>query len=196
MHRRLIFATGNPHKIAEVRQIAGPQFDLLSPAEAGLGSPELPETSDTLQGNAIEKAAALYQLSASDCFSEDTGLEVAALGGAPGVYTARYAGPECTPEDNIRKLLDELSGHTNRKAQFRTVIALIIGGETVTFEGIVKGEIANAASGTGGFGYDPVFIPEGHTHTFAELPATIKNTLSHRARAIRKMLSFLETFQT
>jgi XTP/dITP diphosphohydrolase len=193
MKHTLIFSTGNAHKVSEVRQIAGDDLTILTPAEAGLASSHFPETSDTLEGNARQKARALYDICQCDCLAEDTGLEVDALGGAPGVISARYAGPQRNAEDNINKLLSELADSENRTAQFRTIIALWWEQQEYIFEGIVKGTIAIEPFGRGGFGYDPVFIPDGHTQTFAELSDSIKNTLSHRADAITKMLLFLNT---
>jgi XTP/dITP diphosphohydrolase len=191
MSSKLIFATGNPHKVAEVRSVLGSVMEILTPEDAGLGTPDLPETSDTLEGNAREKAEALYALCHTDCFAEDTGLEVEALDGAPGTNTARYAGLTCTPEDNIAKLLSELVPHRNRRARFRAVVVLIRDGLAHCFDGSVQGTISDRPRGTGGFGYDPVFIPDGYTKTFAELPSDVKNGISHRVRAVRKMLEFL-----
>lgn len=187
----LIFATSNVHKIAEVRDIAGSSVHILSMKDVGLEHVTLEETADTLQGNAEQKVRALHSLVGKDCFAEDTGLEVDALYGAPGVFTARYAGDDCDPKKNIAKLLHELQGCTVRSARFRTVIGLIIKDKLHFFEGTVEGYIAESPMGTAGFGYDPVFIPEGHSHTFGELSAGIKNALSHRAKAMHRMLDFL-----
>jgi len=194
MQYKLIFATGNLHKVSEVRQLAGPHLQILTPAEVGINASDFPETSDTLQGNAIEKVNALYETCRQDCFAEDTGLEVEALDGAPGVYTARYAGPGCSPQDNIEKLLAALLDQDNRAARFRTVIALRWMDNLHLFEGLVDGRIAMQSKGTGGFGYDPIFIPEGHSMSFAELPSEIKNSLSHRSHAVMQMRTFIEDF--
>lgn len=193
MKHTLIFATGNAHKVAEVKAIAGDTLNIISMIEAGFGNVQLEETATTLRGNALQKADILSDYTGLDCFAEDTGLEVDALAGAPGVYTARYAGQNCTPADNLRKLLSALEGLNQRTARFRTVIVLILDQERFFFEGVVEGSIALQPGGEGGFGYDPVFIPEGYTKTFAELPPEIKNTLSHRARAVMQMRDFLNS---
>jgi XTP/dITP diphosphohydrolase len=192
MHRTLIFATSNPHKVSEVRALAGDALTIRTMHESGFGHITLNETSDSLQGNAIQKAEDLYLHSRQDCFAEDAGLEVAALGGAPGVFTARYAGEHGDPAQNIQKLLHEMTGISDRRARFRTIIALILDARIHCFEGIVEGTIAGAPRGNGGFGYDPVFIPDGYDQTFAELSADVKNILSHRAIAFKKMLAFLQ----
>ena len=155
--------------------------------------PTTPETSDTLEGNALLKARYVYERYHTNCFADDTGLEVEALGGAPGVYSARYAGEGHNSEENIKKLLHELEGKDNRKARFRTVFALIINGKEHLFEGIVRGEIIARKRGTSGFGYDPVFVPEGFTQTFAEMSDGQKNKISHRALAVGKLCKFLNT---
>ncbi len=187
--KTIVFATNNHNKIREAQTLLGKQYTFLSLEEVGCLE-ELPETSPSLEGNALQKARYLYDNYGKDCFSEDTGLEVQALDGAPGVITARYAGPERDPIANMEKLLSALSGHQNRKARFRTVIALILEGREHLFEGIVNGEIAFQRSGTDGFGYDPVFIPDGYQTTFAEMTAAEKNAISHRARAIAKLQAF------
>ncbi len=186
----LIFATNNPHKIAEVKAIIGPDFDIRSLQDIGCHE-ELPETTDTIPGNALQKAQYVYDHYGVDCFAEDTGLEVEALGGAPGVHTAYYAGPQRSAVDNYTLLLSQLEGQANRRAQFRTVIALILGGNTYTFQGIAPGRIAEHPAGEGGFGYDPVFIPDGYDLPFAQLPYAVKNSISHRAKAMQALLSFL-----
>lgn len=193
MTRTLIFATTNAHKVSEVQEIAGIHLQVLSLKDAGCDKIVLEETADTLQGNARQKAQTLFDMTDHDCFAEDTGLEVDALGGAPGVYTARYAGIENDAVKNINKLLHEISTASTRTARFRTVIALILQKAMYFFEGTVEGEIAENPRGQGGFGYDPVFIPTGYTQTFAELPSEVKNTLSHRSQAVRKMLIFLKS---
>lgn len=187
----LVFATNNPNKIREVQQLLGDNYRFLSLEAVGCRE-ELPETSPTLEGNALQKARYLHEHFQHDCFSEDTGLEVEALNGAPGVITARYAGPERDAQQNMQKLLKELSVHANRKARFRTVIALILNGQEYLFEGIVEGEISTDLQGKDGFGYDPVFLPEGSKRTFAQMSKEEKNAISHRARAIAKLQAFLE----
>ncbi|HLF64924.1 MAG TPA: RdgB/HAM1 family non-canonical purine NTP pyrophosphatase [Saprospiraceae bacterium] len=189
----LIFATTNTHKVAEVKEIAEAQLRILSLKDAGYSNLILEETAGTLRGNAQQKAQTLYDLTCEDCFAEDTGLEVDALHGAPGIYTARYAGAEGDPVKNVQKLLDEMSGVTVRTARFRTVIALIVQKAMYFFEGTVEGRIAEQPRGTGGFGYDPVFIPDGYDQTFAELVPEIKNNLSHRSQAVWKMIVFLKS---
>ncbi|MFZ2899494.1 MAG: RdgB/HAM1 family non-canonical purine NTP pyrophosphatase [Saprospiraceae bacterium] len=187
----LLFATGNPNKIREVNEMLSDSWNVRSILDMGIEE-ELPENQDTLEGNALEKARYIYEKTGLDCFSEDTGLEIDALGGAPGVYTARYGGDAKDPQANIRKVLRELQGTTNRKARFRTVIALILGGEEYLFEGIAPGEIRQEPSGSGGFGYDPVFKPEGYSITFAEMDPATKNQISHRGQAVRKLVAFLK----
>jgi XTP/dITP diphosphohydrolase len=186
----LIFATNNRHKLDEVRQILGDSYRLETPREHGIDE-DIPETQPTIEGNALQKARYVHERTGRDCFADDTGLEVEALGGAPGVYSARYAGPGCSFEDNMDKLLGALEGVENRRARFRTVIALIIGGEEHLFEGTVEGVITHTRHGTEGFGYDPVFRPDGHHETFAEMPAEAKNAISHRGRATAKLSAFL-----
>lgn len=189
--RKLVFATNNAHKLEEIRAILGEKVEILSLKDIHCDI-DIPETADTLEGNAALKAEFIYKHYGLDCFADDTGLEVEALGGAPGVYSARYAGGEGhDSEANMKKLLKELSGETNRKAQFRTAICLIEGGEEHLFEGVVKGEIIEEKRGNSGFGYDPVFVPEGFSQTFAELGAEIKNQISHRARAVQCLCEYL-----
>ena len=190
--KKFVFATNNAHKLKEVAAIVGHQIELLSLEDIGCHD-DIPETSDTLEGNALQKAKYVYERYHIDCFADDTGLEVEALDGAPGVYSARYAGEGHNSEENIRKLLHELEGKDNRKARFRTVFALIINGKEHLFEGIVKGEIIATKRGTSGFGYDPVFVPEGFTQTFAEMSDGQKNKISHRALAVGKLCKFLNT---
>ncbi|MBK8704315.1 MAG: RdgB/HAM1 family non-canonical purine NTP pyrophosphatase [Saprospiraceae bacterium] len=188
--KNLVFATNNPHKIAEVKAIIGPDFAIRSLQDIGCHE-ELPETTDTIPGNALQKAQYVYDHYGVDCFAEDTGLEIEALGGAPGVHTAYYAGPQRSAVDNYNLVLSQLQGQSNRRAQFRTVIALILGGKVFTFEGIAPGHIAEQPAGEGGFGYDPVFIPDGYDQPFANLPYEVKNSISHRAKAMQGLLSFL-----
>ena len=189
--KKLVFATNNAHKLSEISAIVGDKFEILSLHNIDCFG-DIPETADTLEGNALQKAEYVYNNYGLDCFADDTGLEVEALGGRPGVHTARYAFIDrYDPEANTEKLLEELDGKENRKARFRTVIAYIQGGEKHFFEGIVEGEIATEKRGTKGFGYDPVFIPEDTEQTFAELGVEIKNQVSHRARAVAKLCEFL-----
>ncbi|MDP4278228.1 MAG: non-canonical purine NTP diphosphatase [Bacteroidota bacterium] len=190
--RDLVFATNNAHKLAEVSAILGSQIRLSGLKEIGCFE-EIPEDQSTIEGNALQKARFVYEKYRKDCFSDDTGLEVAQLNGEPGVYSARYAGEACIAENNIRKLLDKLDGETNRKARFRTVVALILDGKEYLFEGIVNGIILTEKHGDGGFGYDPVFQPEGYSQTFAEMSMVLKNKISHRALAIQKLTDFLTT---
>ncbi|MFA6768703.1 MAG: non-canonical purine NTP diphosphatase [Parabacteroides sp.] len=187
---KLVFATNNVHKLDEVRNIASQYTEIVSLADIHCFD-DIPETADTLEGNALQKAQYVKDHFGFDCFADDTGLEVEALNNEPGVYTARYAGPEHDPEANINKLFYELKGKKNRTARFRTVIALILNEKKYYFEGIVKGIIVEERRGTDGFGYDPIFIPEGYSKTFAELGVNIKNKISHRAIAVNKLISFL-----
>lgn len=187
----LVFATNNAHKLSEIRAIFGDTLHILSLADINCHD-DIPETADTLEGNALIKARWVKERYGYDCFADDTGLEVEALDGAPGVHTARYAYPDRhDPEANTQKLLASLKNATNRKAQFRTAIALILNGEEHVFEGVVRGEIATEKRGTEGFGYDPVFIPEDTGRTFAELGTDVKNQISHRARAVAKLVEYL-----
>lgn len=188
---QIVFATNNVHKLSEIRAILGRQMEILSLADIGCHD-DIPETADTLEGNALIKARWVKERYGFDCFADDTGLEVEALGGGPGVHTARYAYPDRhDPVANTRKLLAELHDKDNRAARFRTVIALIQGTDEHLFEGIVEGHIATEERGTEGFGYDPVFAPEGGEKTFAELGVEAKNCISHRARAVKKLADFL-----
>lgn len=188
---KLVFATNNSHKLSEIRAILAHKIEILSLSDIGCND-DIPETADTLQGNALIKARWVKDRYGYDCFADDTGLEVTALGGAPGVHTARYAYPDRhDPEANTQKLLATLRDEAVRTAQFRTVIALILDGNEHLFEGIVRGEIVTEKRGMEGFGYDPVFAPEGLGKTFAELGVDVKNTLSHRARAVAKLAEFL-----
>lgn len=188
----LVFATNNAHKLSEIRAILNGDIHILSLADIGCHD-DIPETADTLEGNALIKARWVKERYGYNCFADDTGLEVTALNGAPGVHTARYAYPDRhDPEANTRKLLSELKGQVDRTAQFRTAIALIMGDEEHLFEGIVRGEIATEERGTEGFGYDPVFIPEGESLTFAQLGVDVKNRISHRARAVARLAEYLK----
>lgn len=192
----IIFATGNAHKVTEAQKALGDSFTLIMPKELGL-TEDIPENGDTLQANAIEKAEYLWKKFGKSCFADDTGLEVDALDGAPGVYTARYAGPDKGSDANMEKLLAELEkaaqlGKKSRAARFRTVVALIIDGDLQIFNGVLEGEIAMGKSGTEGFGYDPVFIPKGYTRTLAEITLDEKNAISHRGKAMRELAGYLK----
>ena len=191
--RKLVFATNNAHKLEEVAAILGDQVELLSLNDIGCQA-DIPETAETLEGHALLKSSYIYKNYHLDCFADDTGLEVEALNGAPGVYSARYAGGEGhDAQANMLKLLHELDGKENRKAQFRTAISLILDGKEYLFEGVIKGEIIKEKRGDSGFGYDPVFMPEGYDRTFAELGNDIKNQISHRALAVQKLCEFLQS---
>ena len=190
MKKKFVFATNNAHKLEEVTAILGNKIELLSMKDINCHA-DIPETADTLEGNALLKARYIFENYQLDCFADDTGLEVEALNGAPGVYSARYAGDAHNSEANMKKLLQDMEGIENRKAQFRTVFALIINGKEHLFEGIVKGEITKHRHGTSGFGYDPVCIPEGYTQTYAEMGNELKNKISHRALATNKLCNFL-----
>lgn len=188
---KLVFATNNKHKLDEVRKItAQHNIEVVSLADIHCHD-EIPETADTLEGNALQKAQYIQGKFGLDCFADDTGLEVEALDNAPGVYSARYAGPGHDSEANMQKLLQEMERKTNRKARFRTVIALIIGDKQYCFSGIVNGTITTEKKGENGFGYDPIFIPEGYEQTFAELGDSVKNKISHRAKAVEQLDHFL-----
>lgn len=191
-HMDIIFATNNRHKLDEVRQILGDGFRLSTPRDSGIVE-DIPEEQDSLEGNALQKARYIYERTRENCFADDTGLEVEALGGAPGVYSARYAGEHCSFADNMAKLLERMNGVENRNARFRTVIALILNGKEYLFEGEVRGEITCEPAGDGGFGYDPVFCPEGYEVTFAEMDAASKNNISHRGRAVERLAQFLRS---
>lgn len=189
--KEIIFATNNLHKLEEINQIIADQYKVLSLKDIGFNE-DIPETAPTIEGNALQKATYIYDRFQKDCFADDTGLEVEALDGAPGVYSARYAGPDCSYADNVNKLLEALQGISNRKARFKTVIACFLNGKTVSFEGIVNGQILVKPQGGGGFGYDPVFLPDGFDQSFAEMPAQLKNSISHRGIAVRKLVAFLK----
>lgn len=191
---KILFATNNQHKLSEVQAVLGDGFQLITPREAGV-TEEIPEDQPTLEGNALQKARYLKERTGLDCFADDTGLEVDALGGAPGVHSARYATDGHDFAANNRLLLENLDGVGNRRARFRTAIALILEGKEYLFEGIVEGHIAQCESGIEGFGYDPLFIPEGYNETFAEMSAEQKNSISHRGRAVRKLADFLLNYK-
>lgn len=190
MNKQLIFATNNQHKVAEIRAVIGNRFSIITLKEAGIDI-DIPEPHDTLEANATEKSQTIHRLTQQNCFSEDTGLEVEALNGEPGVKSARYAGDGRNFQQNIDKLLLNLAGKENRKARFRTVVSLILDEKEYFFEGICEGRIMTVQSGTGGFGYDPVFFPDGGTKSFAEMGMEEKNRFSHRQKAITQLLDFL-----
>mgnify|MGYP001123298701 FL=1 len=187
---KIVFATNNAHKLAEVQAVLGDAYELVTPRMCGVEE-EIPENQPTLEGNASEKSHYLRARTGLDCFADDTGLEVEALDGAPGVHSARYASDGHDFAANNRLLLRNLEGVANRRARFRTVISLLVGDEEHLFEGIVEGHIAQCASGSEGFGYDPLFIPEWSAKTYAEMDPAEKNALSHRGRAVRKLAEFL-----
>lgn len=191
---KILFATNNAHKLSEVSEVLGDGFRLLTPRDCGV-TEEIPETQPTLEGNALQKARYLHERTGLDCFADDTGLEVAALGGAPGVRSARYATDGHDFAANNRLLLKNLEGTTDRRARFRTVIALILNSEEHLFEGIVEGRIIDAERGAEGFGYDPLFIPDGGDKTFAEMSAEEKNAVSHRGRAVRRLAAYLHSIK-
>ena len=189
--KKLVFATNNAHKLEEIRAILGDKVEILSLNDIDCHA-DIPETADTLQGNAALKAQYIYENYGLDCFADDTGLEVEVLNGAPGIYSARYAGGEGhDSEANMKKLLSEMQDKENRRARFRTVICLIEGGKEHFFEGIVNGSIIRERKGGAGFGYDPIFMPDGYSETFAEMGNDEKNKISHRARAVQKLCEYL-----
>lgn len=188
MKQKIVLATNNAHKLKEVAAILGNKYEVLSLREIGCDA-DIPETADSFAGNALQKAQYVKEHYGYDCFADDSGLEVDALDGAPGVFSARYSGGGS--EANIDKLLHNLTGKSERGAQFRTVIALIIGEEKHLFEGIVRGTIIEERRGEGGFGYDPIFVPEGYDLTFAELGSEVKNCISHRAQAVKQLAEYL-----
>ena len=187
---KLVFATNNRHKLQEVRDILGERVEVLSLKDIDCND-EIPETGTTLEENAIIKARWVKEKYGYNCFADDTGLEVEALGGAPGVYSARYAGEECDSQANMLKLLENLTGKSNRNAQFRTVIALIIENKEILFDGVVKGVISEKKMGDAGFGYDPIFIPDGYSMSFAQMESRLKNSISHRYRAAEKLNDYI-----
>lgn len=190
--KKIVFATGNNNKLEEVTKILGERFEIVSLKDIDVQE-EIPETGDTLEENASLKSHYVFERFHIDCFADDTGLEVDALNGAPGVYSARYAGEHVTYDDNVNKLLSELNGVTNRAARFRTVISLLLDGKEYFFDGTVEGHIIDHKRGLGGFGYDPVFVPDGFDKTFSEMAPETKNAISHRGRAIRKFAEFLRS---
>lgn len=192
MIKQIIFATNNAHKLSEVQAVLGDRFRLVTLAECGIAE-EIPEDAPTLEGNALQKARYVHERTGVDCFADDTGLEVDALDGAPGVHSARYATDGHDFAANNRLLLRNLAGAADRSAHFRTVIALILDGREYLFEGRVDGRIAESEAGCGGFGYDPLFVPEGFDKTFAEMGADEKNAISHRGRAVRRLVEFLQS---
>lgn len=191
---KILFATNNAHKLAEVSAVLGPQFTLTTPREAGIAE-DIPEDQPTLEGNALQKARYIHARTGLDCFADDTGLEVEALGGAPGVRSARYATDGHDFAANNRLLLKNLKGQANRRARFRTVISLLLDGEEHLFEGIVEGRIIDRETGHEGFGFDPLFIPDGYDRTFAQMTTGEKNEVSHRARAVRKLAAYLHSVE-
>ena len=188
---KLVFATNNQHKLEEVTKIISNDFELLSLKDIN-SFEDIPETQDTIEGNASQKAFYIYEKYNLNCFADDTGIEIEALNGEPGVYSARYAGENCSFEDNVQKVLKKLEEKSNRKAQFKTIISLIIEGQEYQFEGIIKGTILKEKKGNSGFGYDPIFQPEGYNETFAELPSVEKDRISHRGIATKKLAEFLK----
>lgn len=186
----LIFATHNPNKLKEISLLLPEYIELLSLKDIGC-TEDIPETSDTIEGNALQKARYVKEKYGYDCFADDTGLKVDALNGAPGVYSARYAGEQKNDTANVEKLLHQLEGKNERSAHFKTVIALIQGQEETLLEGVCPGEIAKEKRGDSGFGYDPVFIPSGYAKTFAEIPLSLKNKIGHRGKAVQKLITFL-----
>jgi len=188
---KLIFATNNKHKLEEISKALNSKFNLLSLSDIGFKE-EIPETHETLEENSREKAEYIYSRFKINVFADDTGLEIDALNGEPGVYSARYAGEHCSFTDNMNKVLEKLENNTNRTAKFRTVITLILDGKEYQFEGIVEGEITKTKHGIEGFGYDPIFRPNGYKETFAEMSIELKNKISHRGLAVKKLIEFLE----
>ena len=189
----LIFATNNQHKVDEVKSVLNGIFEVVTLKDAGINI-EIPEPFDTLEENALQKSGTIHRLTNRNCFSEDTGLEVFALNGAPGVKSARYAGEQASFSDNVQKLLTEMKGIQNREARFRTVISLILNNKEYQFEGICNGKISKEASGEKGFGYDPVFIPDGDDRCFADITMEEKNKYSHRQKAMTQLISFLKSY--
>lgn len=189
---KIVFATGNKGKLREAQEILGPDFEIVTPRELGI-TEDIPETGETIEENSLQKVNYIRERTGLDCFADDTGLEVEVLDGAPGVYSARYAGPDCTFDDNNNKLLHALEGQKNRRACFRCVVTLLLGDRKLCFEGRMDGRIAENKAGCGGFGYDPVFIPDAYPDkTVAELGEDVKNSISHRGQAVRAMAKWLK----
>jgi len=188
---KLVFATNNPNKLAEIRMLLNSSIEILSLKDINCNE-ELPETSDTLEDNAAQKAYFVYDNYGYNCFADDTGLEIEALDGRPGVYSARYAGDDCVAEDNMQKVLGEMQGEDNRDACFRTIISLVIDGKEFQFEGQVDGQIIPEKCGDKGFGYDPIFLPDGFEESFAQMSAQRKNEISHRGLAVKQLIEFLK----
>jgi len=188
---KIVFATSNSNKIKEIKALLPESISIIGLEEIGCNE-EIPETQETIEGNAIQKAQYVYDHYGHNCFAEDTGLEITALDGDPGVYSARYAGPQRNANDNMDKVISNLKDQHDRSARFKTVIALIIDGSVTTFDGIVNGQIIKEKKGEGGFGYDPIFVPEGYNQTFGELSSKEKNKISHRARASAKLIAYLK----
>ncbi len=191
---RIVFATNNAHKLDEIRKAVGDKHEIVSLKEIGFDE-EIPETHNTLEGNARQKSMHIYERYQQNCIADDTGLEIEVLNGEPGVYSARYAGENASFEDNMNKVLENMIAQTNRKAVFRTVISLIIDGKEIQFEGVCPGMIMTEKYGNKGFGYDPIFMPEGYQETFAELPLSEKNKISHRGLATEKLIAYLNTLE-
>lgn len=191
---KLVFATNNNHKLKELQAILGDRFELLSLKDIGCYE-EIPEEQPTLEENARQKAFYVYEKYGYSCFADDTGLEIESLGGEPGVFSARYAGPAKNSEENMKMVLDKLAKINNRKARFRTVISLVMNGKERQFEGIVEGEILKHKRGGSGFGYDPLFLPSGYNRSFAEMSLTEKNKISHRGRAVEKLVLYLKSLE-
>tara|TARA_B100001115_G_C15811998_1_gene402699 strand:+ start:294 stop:869 length:576 start_codon:yes stop_codon:yes gene_type:complete len=189
---KLIFASHNQNKVLEIQNILGGRYDLISLNDLSFHD-DIPETEETLEGNSLLKATAIHKQFEMPCFADDTGLEVEALDGAPGVYSARYAGSNKNAEDNMNLLLKNLANHSNRKAQFRTVITYKTNQQLMQFEGLIQGEIISEKKGEFGFGYDPIFVPNGASKTFSQMTMSEKNKYSHRSRAFEKLRSFLES---
>ncbi len=188
---KIVFATNNPNKIAEIKDLLPEEIQILSLKDINCNE-QLPETQNTLEGNAKQKAEFVFTNYGYNCFADDTGLEIEALNNGPGVYSARYAGDDCSPNDNMQKVLQKLEGENNRGAKFRTVIALIMNGKTLLFEGECKGEITKEKAGEKGFGYDPIFLAKGFDKTFAQMSKQEKGTISHRGIATSKLVEFLQ----
>ncbi len=189
--KKLVFATNNDHKLRELKQILPSDFELLSLNDIGCFD-DIPETGPTLEVNAAQKSWYIWDKFRMNCFADDTGLEIEALFNEPGVYSARYAGEDRSASANMLKVLDKMAGENNRKARFRCVISLVIDGKEKQFEGIVQGKILGSKQGNDGFGYDPIFLPDGYTLSFAEMPAVEKNRISHRGRAVEKLVEYLK----